>query len=116
MIELQWLFLKNLGELIVEIEQLGFTATGGELFRTPEQQKIYFDKGLSKTQNSLHLKKCAIDIFVFKNGELIQDKKTLQPLGDYWEALDSRNRWGGNFPKWYPESTFIDIPHFEMKI
>jgi hypothetical protein len=114
--ELQWIFLKNLCELIVEIEQRGFTASGGELFRTPEQQAIYLEKGLSKTLNSMHLKKCAIDLFLFKDGILIGDEKMLQPIGDYWEGLHPLNRWGGNFPKWHPKSTFIDVPHFEMKI
>lgn len=111
MIELQWKFLKNLCELIIEIEQRGFIATGGELFRTPEQQAIYVEKGLSKTMNSMHLKKCAIDLNFFKNGKLISDKKDLQLIGDYWEALDPKNRWGGNF-----SGGFVDSGHFEMKI
>ena len=41
--------------------------TGGELARTPEQQAIYFKTGRSKTMNSIHLKRCAIDLNFFKD-------------------------------------------------
>jgi hypothetical protein len=110
MIDLQWKFLKNLCELFTEIEQRGFIATGGELYRTIEQQKIYFDSGKSKTMDSNHLKRLAIDLNIFKDGVLIYDKDILQPLGDYWEGLDENNRWGGNF------KGFLDTPHFEYNI
>nr|WP_223154740.1 hypothetical protein [Campylobacter concisus] len=28
-------------------------------------------------------------------------------MGNYWESLNTLNRWGGNF------KNFIDVPHFE---
>jgi len=34
-------------------------------------------------------------------------KEKLQPFGDFWEALNSRNRWGGNF------HSLFDFNHFE---
>jgi hypothetical protein len=118
MTDLQWLFLKNLGELIVEIDQRGFTATGGELYRTPEQQQIYFDSGKSKTMDSMHLKRLAQDLNIFKDGVLINDPETLLPLGKYWMALDSRNRWGGDWNKNgdVKDDNWHDTPHFEMHI
>ena len=61
--------------------------TGGELARTPEQQAIYFKTGRSKTMNSIHLKRCAIDLNFFKDGKIIWDKAILAPLGAYWRYV-----------------------------
>jgi hypothetical protein len=106
----QWEFLKDVARLINKAEGFGFVLTGGELYRTTEQQKIYFETGKSKTMNSNHLKRLAIDFNFFINGKLIYAKKDIQPLGDYWESLNSLNRWGGNF------KSFQDTPHFERNI
>jgi hypothetical protein len=84
--------------------------TGGELLRTPEQQKIYFDTGRSKTMDSNHLKKLAIDLNFIKDGKLISDKKALQKFGDFWEILNPLNRAGMNFKSIY------DPGHFERNL
>ena len=55
-------FLLDVCKLITKADELGFTVTGGELFRTLEQQQLYIKTGRSKTMNSLHLKRCAIDL------------------------------------------------------
>lgn len=105
----QHTFLQDACVLIAFAAKNGFQVTGGELFRTPEQQDFYVKAGLSKTKNSYHLKRLAIDLNFFKNGKYITDKATLQVLGDYWESLSSKNSWGGNW------KTFIDTPHFERR-
>lgn len=112
----QWEFLRDVATLIHYIESKGWSATGGELLRTPEQQQIYFKSGRSKTMNSRHLVKLAIDLAIFDpQGNWIQDQKRLAPFGDFWEGLHPDNIWGGFFPHHYPGSTFVDIPHFERK-
>jgi hypothetical protein len=103
-------FLLDVTELIRHATDAGFVVTGGELARTPEQQAIYFKNGRSKTMNSIHLKRCAIDLNFFKDGKIIWDKSTLAPLGQYWESLHVKNRWGGNF------SNLVDCPHFERNV
>ena len=103
-------FLMDACKLVVFATKQGFVVTGGELFRTPEQQEIYLKTGRSKTMNSYHLKRCAIDLNFFKEGKLIYDKAVLQPLGDYWESLNKKNSWGGNW------NSFKDVPHFERKV
>jgi hypothetical protein len=103
-------FLLDVTELIRHATDAGFVVTGGELARTPEQQAIYFKNGRSKTMNSVHLKRCAIDLNFFKDGKIIWDKSTLAPLGQYWESLHVKNRWGGNF------SNLVDCPHFERNV
>ena len=103
-------FLMDVCKLVVFATKQGFVVTGGELFRTPEQQEIYVKTGRSKTMNSYHLKRCAIDLNFFKGGVLVYDKTVLQPLGDYWESLNKKNSWGGNW------NSFKDVPHFERRV
>lgn len=99
-------FLLDLCKLIQKATELGFTVTGGELYRSPEQQQIYVKTGRSQTMNSLHLSRRAVDLNFFVNGRLVMDKATLAPIGAYWESLHPWNSWGGNGLK------LVDTPHF----
>lgn len=102
-------FLLDIGKTVVYATELGFQVTGGERFRTAEQQQIYVQTGRSKTMNSYHLRRLADDLFFFKDGKLCYDKAALQPIGDYFESLDTKNSWGGNW------KSFKDLPHFERR-
>jgi len=84
----------------------GYFVRIGEAQRTVEQQKLYVNSGRSKTMNSMHLKKCAIDLHFIKDGVLCYPDK----IGNYWESLSKENKWGGNW------NSFKDKPHFERKI
>lgn len=103
-------FLLDVCKLIQYATEQGFTLTGGELYRTVEQQQIYVKTGRSKTMDSKHMKRCAIDLNFFKNGKLTWNKADIAPLGAYWESLNPKNRWGGNF------KSFVDVPHFERNV
>lgn len=103
-------FLLDACKLIQFATGRGFTVTGGELFRTPEQQEIYLRTGKTKTMNSNHLRRLAIDLNFIQQGKLIYDRSALQPIGDYWESLNPRNSWGGNW------QSFKDMPHFERRV
>jgi D-alanyl-D-alanine carboxypeptidase len=104
----QTIFLNNAAKLILFANELpGYEITGGELHRTKEQQAIYLAKGLSKTMNSRHLDRLAIDLNVFINGVYRTDKAAYQPLADYWRKLDPNNVSGCDW-NW-------DYNHFEMK-
>ena len=105
----QFEFLKDVAKLIDYADSIGIVLTGGELFRTKEQQSIYVNTGKSKTFNSNHLKRLAIDFNFFIDGVLTYEKKDVQQLGDFWECLNKKNRWGGNWK-------FVDTPHFERKV
>lgn len=105
----QAIFLKHVCNLIDFASKNGFVVTGGELYRTAEQQEIYLKTGKSKTKDSYHLKRLAIDLNMFKDGQLCYDIKELKPIGEYWEALDPKNSWGGNWK-------FTDAPHFERRV
>lgn len=110
LVQEQQLFLLDACRLIAFATKQGFVVTGGELYRTAEQQQIYIKTGRSKTMSSNHLKRCAIDLNFFKDGVLVYDKKVLQPIGDYWESLGKKNSWGGNW------NSFKDVPHFERRV
>lgn len=103
-------FLKDVAKLINFCFEQGWVITGGELFRTVEQQQIHMKAGRSKTMNSIHMKRCAIDLNFFKDGKLVWDKEQLAPIGAYWESLNPKNRWGGNF------RSLVDVPHFERNV
>lgn len=103
-------FLLDMGKLVQYATEQGWTVTGGELYRTVEQQQIHFKAGRSKTMNSIHLKRCAVDLNFFKDGALVWDREKLSSIGAYWESLHPKNRWGGNF------KTLVDVPHFERNV
>jgi hypothetical protein len=103
-------FLLDVCRLIQYATSQGWTITGGELYRTLEQQQIHVKAGRSKTMNSNHLRRLAIDLNFFKDGKLVWDKNTFAPLGSYWETLHPKNRWGGNF------RSLVDVPHFERNV
>ena len=103
-------FLLDVCKLIEKANELGFTVTGGELFRTLEQQQLYIKTGRSKTMNSMHIKRCAIDLNFFVDGKLTYDVKVLTPLGQYWESLSPKNQWGGFW------RSFKDVPHFQRTV
>lgn len=103
-------FLLDAAKLIQHATSLGFEVTGGELFRTTEQQQIYVKTGRSQTMNSNHLRRLAIDLNFIFGGSLCYDRAKLAPVGAYWESLNPKNRWGGNF------TSFKDMPHFERNV
>lgn len=104
----QVIFLKNVAKLI-EFGNLlpGYELTGGEMWRSPEQQAFYYAKGLTKTKYSKHQDRLAIDLNVFVNGIYMSDKETFKPLAEYWKKLHPDNVSGYQW-NW-------DYNHFQMK-
>lgn len=121
----QSIFTFNIHMLIAKAYELGFELTFGEVFRTLEQQKIYFNTGRSKTMNSRHLERMAVDFNIFKNERmlfqdkalLISDLQATLALGNYWLSLNPDNVWGGDWNRNHSvlDETFRDPYHFEMK-
>lgn len=103
----QQVFMRHLVELLLFAFKQGYEVRGGELQRPLEMQQLYVKTGRSKTMNSNHIKKCAADLFIFKDGRLCQGEE-LHILGKFWESLDPLNKWGGFWG-------FKDEPHFERR-
>lgn len=99
-------FLLDVCKLIQFATDKGFSVTGGELWRSPEQQAIYVKTGRSKTMRSRHLERLAIDLNFFVGGRLCYDVTIIRPVANYWESLHPLNSWGGN------GVAIKDVPHF----
>lgn len=106
----QFEFTKDVASLIVYANLLDIDLTFGHAYRDKETQQRMVDTGKSKTLNSNHLKRLAVDFNFFINGKLTYDKHKLAELGQFWESLNEKNRWGGNF------KSFTDTPHFERNV
>ena len=107
-------FLQDVCRLIAFASEQGLVVTGGELERKIELQELYTRMGRKDDNGSLHMRKCAIELNIYSMAsgsfELVYDYTSLKPLGDYWESLAPRNRWGGNW------KNFKDLGHFERDI
>ena len=93
----QWEFLLDVALLIQFAHRKGWKLTGGELWRTNEQQAWYVERGLSQTRQGQHQKRLAIDLNLFIKDEFRTDTESHQPLGEFWESIRPENRWGGRF-------------------
>jgi hypothetical protein len=102
-------FLLHVGEVVKFATVQGWFVTGGELYRTVEQQALHFQAGRSKTMNSQHLKRLAIDLNFIKSGVVCYSQPELEPIGKFWESLHPKNVWGGHW------KSFRDTPHFERQ-
>lgn len=112
----QMIFAQQMVVLLNKAWELGYEVTLGEVLRPVEMQQIYVKTGRSKTMDSQHIKKCAIDLNLFIKG-VVCSREQIRPLGDWWESLDPKNRWGGNWRGLVDsgKSRFIDAPHFERQ-
>ena len=115
----QWEFLQDFGKLIKWCADSGYKITAGELYRTLDQQQIYVDKGLSWTLDSYHMKRLAADVNLFVDGVYVGDlshqeqEVAYKPLGDYWEYLNPKNKWGVGGTTGAPDK---DFNHFERRV
>lgn len=122
----QQIFSQNVALLILKANSMSINLTFGEAYRSDDQQELYYygktirpeDGQLelinaqkrTKTMNSNHLKRLAVDFNFFINGVLTYDHPLLEKLGEYWESLDKLNRAGMFFKGFY------DPVHFERHV
>ncbi len=83
-----------------------YKLTGGELWRSQIMQDYYYNTGASKTKNSKHQERTALDINVFIDDIYRTDKEAYKHLAEYWKTLDPNNVSGFDW-NW-------DINHFQM--
>jgi len=104
--EKQILFTSMVGRLLRWCAEEGHDVVLEQASRPPELQAIYLERGLSKTLNSKHCQKLAIDLTLFV-GDLVAQGGAYLPIGEYWESLGGV--WGG---RW---TGFVDAVHFQNK-
>ena len=113
----QELFMRLLPQLINYAHQLGYEIRGGELLRSEESARWNADhcRTCGKTKeahptlrglhgfkpmgivNSLHIKKLAIDLNLFRHGVFCTTTEDHRPLGEFWKTLNPLCCWGGDF-------------------
>jgi peptidoglycan hydrolase-like protein with peptidoglycan-binding domain len=107
-------FLRDVRALLAFAEEKGFLATAGELERSPEAQAEQVRQGRAATLDSMHLRKCAIDLYFFAEEDgrtaWVHALEQLEAVGAKWEGLDPRNRWGGR------QKGGLDLAHFERDL
>ena len=125
MIEKQSGFLRDVARLVMYAHQLeGVMLTGGDLNQDNEwhSRNSWGDVGdrerkpgegpqykTPHLKTGQHPKRLAIDLNLFVDGEYITGHHDrFDDLGIFWEGLNIRNRWGGNFKK-------LDYNHFERR-
>ena len=98
-------FADMAADLIQEAVRLGFNVTLGEAYRTPEQAALYAQQGKGIV-NSLHCKRLAIDLCLFRDGQYLTQTEDYRDLGEWWEAQGGR--WGGRFTR--PDGNHFELP------
>ena len=103
--------LVKLMEEVLSISPYDFGITEG--LRTIEKQKEYVRTGKSQTMNSYHLKGKAVDIVVYKDGEVTWDLKYYKEIADIVKETAAEKglkiTWGGDW------KTLVDGPHFQIE-
>lgn len=97
-------FIFLVARLIIFANENGYELTAGEAWRSPEEALRHAKLG-DGIKNSLHTKKLAIDLNLFKDGKFLSSTEAHKFLGDWWERQHSLCRWGG---RWN------DGNHYEM--
>ena len=77
-------FTQMVGLLIHFAYQQGYGLTFGDAYATTGHMK-----------NSLHYKKLAVDLNLFKDGVYLTKTQDHEPLGLFWESIGGS--WGGRF-------------------
>lgn len=96
--EAQREFSRKVADLIVWAYAHGYEVTFGEAHRTMEQA-AWNAKAGTGIANSLHVKRLAIDLNVFRGGVYLTLSEQYAELGAAWKAMHPLARWGGDFKK-----------------
>lgn len=80
-------FTQMVARLLLQAEALGYEVTFGDAYRDPSAGYGH--------KRSLHQKRLAIDLNLFKNGEWLSKTEDHFALGEYWESIGGT--WGGRF-------------------
>jgi len=86
-IEAQHKFSRMVPRLIDKANALGFEVTLGDAYR---DARVPYG-----SEKSLHRRRLAIDINLFRNGQYLRDTESHRELGEWWESIGGS--WGGRF-------------------
>lgn len=92
----QSIFVLCVAQLILYAYKLGYQLTFGEAWRPDLVAAAHAAAGRG-IRNSLHGKRLAIDLNLFRDGKYLADSESHRELGAYWKTLHPLCRWGGDF-------------------
>lgn len=92
----QSIFAFLVARLLIKMNEMGYEFTLGEAWRPPEEAERLAKLGVG-IKNSLHIKKLAIDINLFKDGRYLSASEDHKELGKWWERQHTLCRWGGRW-------------------
>lgn len=92
----QRLFTRLVGELIAYAYSQGYELSLDWCYRPLDIAAIYASQGIG-VKDSLHTKRLAIDLNLFRDGVWLRATEDHRPLGEWWEERDPLCRWGGHF-------------------
>jgi hypothetical protein len=96
--EKQSLFARLLANLVVAAFDMGYEVTFGDVFATTGHMA-----------DSLHGKRLAADLNLFKDGKYLETTEAHKPLGEVWKRMHPLCRWGGDFKN--PDGNHYSITH-----
>lgn len=100
--EKQQMFTRMLVQLITEMLRQGYQVTLGSGYCEPGEGK--------HMKGSLHYRRLAQDLNLFKDGVYLTKTEDHAPFGKYWESLHPDCRWGGRFTD-PPDGNHYSIAH-----
>ena len=116
----QFSFIKDVALLIMYCAQQGYKVTGGDLYRSNEEQERKYNLGLSNAVGgkSRHQYRMAIDLnfwnvdgvympYIERDFGREEHDKQMKLIADYWESLNPKNKAGLSF------KSIRDPYHFE---
>ena len=100
MVNKQHKFMVMVAKLVIYADSLGYEVTGGDLYR--DNRCPYGSK------KSLHKKRLAVDLNLFRDGEFLTKTRDHLVLGLYWEKMGGS--WGGRFES-NPDGNHYSLEH-----
>lgn len=92
----QSLFTFLVARLIIFANENQYELTFSEAYRSPSEAARLAREGKG-IKNSLHIKRLAIDLNLFKDGKYLSSTESHRVLGEWWERQHPLCRWGGRW-------------------
>jgi hypothetical protein len=101
LVKLQQEFTLAIAELINYATMRGYGLTFGDAYRDPRAHGEFGEKDGYSASKSVHKKRLAVDFNLFVDGNFVMkgDHPAYVDIGEQWEKMHEKARWGGRFKK-----------------